>query len=207
MKKISHWLGLICLCWASLCSAQPTRAVQYAQVAIAQSLQAQSNTQTDRAIGVCALIENQEISRYWAVNIVEPLSVPGYYLRTYENKEVGVDGKVTLLVEPKHGKLEAIEDTPGAYYYVPNSFNYRGFDTATFVAEVDGYSVKVVYWFSVLGGVGGGTEGGDPYQDKENCPQGSSWKISLSDPDVASFLARVGWAESSKPNIPSLVAI
>jgi len=41
----------------------------------------------------------------------------------------------------------------------------------------------VKYFIKVMLGVGGGTEAGDAYDDKKNCPNGRVWKISLNPDD------------------------
>ena len=45
------------------------------------------------------------------------------------------------------------------------------------------YKITVVYHFKVMGPGIGGTEGYDPYMQKQNCPKGIEWKISLNPND------------------------
>lgn len=93
---------------------------------------------------------------------------------------------MTLVKGPKHGRLE-LGEIGGAY--LPNS-GYIGRDSATFLVEIGGYRVKVVYALNVLNHPVGGTEGYDPYEDEKNCPKGEHWKISLDSTDPIPMSAR-----------------
>jgi hypothetical protein len=52
-----------------------------------------------------------------------------------------------------------------------------------FLVEMDGYQIKVSYFFNVLPYVGQGSDQGEAYDDKSICPQGSVWKISFDEND------------------------
>ncbi len=166
----------------------PDVPAQYAPIIVAQVKPAQSGaTNINRTVGVCQLVENQEGSRLSAVNGFEPIRALNIYFSWVEHREVGLQGTVTLLQTPTHGTVEG--DSNGAYLYIPSDLAYQGPDKATFLVEIGGIKAKVVYYFQVLPGVGGGTEGSDPYDDKKLCPKGEYWKISLSDTDAVSSLA------------------
>ena len=156
---------------------------EYAPVVIAQASQAQkNNVKTDRTIGVCHLIESQMASRLSAVNAISPLRAANGYFSQFEQREVGLEGKVTVLQGPEHGELRLYESTQSGRYF-PADTNYVGLDRATFLVEIGGFKVKVMYFFNVKPGFPGGTEGYDPYEDKKYCPKGPAWKISLNEND------------------------
>ncbi len=155
---------------------------QYAAVVIAQASQAQKgDAKTDRTIGVCHLIENPPIPPGSAVNAISPALSVGDYLKKQEHltpeqltAEMFKTAKTSVLQGPGHGDLRV---TPsGNYRYFPES-DYFGPDRATLLVEIGGRKVKLIYFFNVLHGVGGGDQ--DPYQDTKNCPKGELWKISL----------------------------
>jgi len=158
-----------------------------APMIVAQASQAQiSNAETERIIGVCQLIQNPPIPPLTAVNAMSPVRSVSIYYRRFEHRELGLDGKVGVLKGPEHGELK--EEWGGNYRYNPAP-SYYGPDGATLLVEIGGRKVKVVYFFKVQPGPPGGTEGYDPYRDKQNCPNGEMWKISLSpdDPNAGLF--------------------
>jgi hypothetical protein len=162
--------------------ATPAAPAQFAPILIAQASRPQNAGKTDRTIGVCQLIDARPELQEGAVNAISPLRSIDYYLKTAEQRFLGRKGKVTLLQGPEHGELRV---TPsGNYRYFPVA-DYRGPDHATFLVEIGGLKVKAVYFFKVLPRVGGGTEGSDPYKNRDNCPQGEMWKISLKPGDAA----------------------
>ncbi len=160
----------------------PDLSTQDAPVVIAQASQAkQANATTDRTIGVCQLIENPPIPPETAVNIINPaLSMLIYLERRKRLKrevitaEMYNAAKISISDGPAHGKLQNVGSD--AYAYVPTP-DYYGQDRATVFVEVGGRTAKIIYFFKVLHGVGGGDQ--DPYKDKGNCPKGEMWKISL----------------------------
>ena len=137
-----------------------------------------TQARVDRSIGICQLIENRNGARPTAVNIFEPIRGARVYFSWIEHKELGVEGKVNLLKGPAHGRLEDIQH--GIYRYVPDE-GYFGTDTATFIVEVGGFKVMTMLFFNIRAGVGGGTEGDDPYNDKKLCPKGQVWKMPASE--------------------------
>ncbi len=149
---------------------------QYAQVMIVQASQAQQSAgKTDRTIGVCSLVENP--MRYSAINGVGPIGAAQIYFRSVEGREVVGPGVVTVLSDPRYGTLEPRADAPGGYLYLPKP-GYFGPDRATFLVEMGGKKIRTEYFFKVLDGVADGD-----YQDKEFCPKGEQWKISLNPDD------------------------
>jgi len=177
---------------------------QYAQVMIVQAGTAKQGTaaNVDRTIGVCHLIDARPELRDGAVNHFNPLRAVDYYFVTAEQRFLGRKGTVTLLQGPQHGTLEM--GTLGGFYRPATG--YLGPDSATFLVEIGGLKVKAVYYFKVMSGVPGGTEGYDPYRDKDLCPNGEHWKISLSsdldtDPLASPFPTQRGsFLTSAVPN-------
>jgi hypothetical protein len=153
----------------------PDMAVQHTPVVIAQASQAKDSFKTDRTIGVCHLINPSPEAQLGAVNHFSPLRSVEYYLNTVEQKYPELKGKVTLLQGPEHGTTEM--GTTGGRYHPKQ--HYVGLDHATFLVEIGGLKVKAIYFFNVMEGAGGGTDGYDPYKDRNNCPNGPVWKISL----------------------------
>lgn len=121
-----------------------------------------------RVIGQCVLVSNPPGTS------LSPTMAAKIYFKWFEKKEIGVDGKIALLDEPLHGKI--LSDATGRWAYVPAK-KYQGMDRATFQVQIAGYKVKLIYGFNVMPYVGGGTEGYDPLQDPELCPNGQFWKI------------------------------
>ena len=159
---------------------------QYWPVVVVQASQVpDGDAKTARTIGVCHLIDSSPDAVTSAVNVFDPLGSVEYYLKQVEHRNVGIEGKVTLLQGPKHGTLDMGATSGG---YVPNP-GYLGRDSASFLVEIGGYKVKVVYSFKILDYVPQGSEGYDPYEDKKYCPKGEHWKISfnLTDPDSGAY--------------------
>src|SRR6266511_2552483 len=79
----------------------------YAPVIIAQASQAQqSDANIERTIGVCHLIQNPPIPPLTAVNAMSPVRSVSIYYRRFEHRELGLDGKVSVLKGPEHGELK-----------------------------------------------------------------------------------------------------
>src|SRR2546422_8096269 len=165
---------------------------QYAPVMFAQASQARSgDAKTDRTSGICHLIENDPESRLSAKNSLSPVvTVWGYFQRQEHQRLDHKNAKVSLLQAPEHGTLEdlgtfvkrrgALVDTGMRNYsYVPASSDYFGPDRAMVLVEIGGYKVKVQYFFKVMQSVPGGSDQGSPQDDKENCPKGEMWRISV----------------------------
>jgi hypothetical protein len=130
----------------------------------------------DRKIGVCDLVQNPNTPQS-AVNTFEPVQDVHAYFRKVENVELGVNGTVTSLKGPKHGKLDG--PVNGGYLYTAND-GYHGADGATFEVKIGGHDVEVVYYFNVMAQVPGGTDGYVPYDDKSLCPHGEAWRLTYS---------------------------
>lgn len=130
-------------------------------------------------IGSCSLIQNPATQWASAENGNSPIGTVNNYFFLKEKREVGLTGKVQLVEAPAHGSLQRIPDYPEewAFRYLPQA-DYEGPDRATFLVEIAGQKVKLVYFFKVMNGVPGGTDGYDPYRDKKLCPKGAYWKIS-----------------------------
>ena len=159
----------------------PITLAQYAPVIIAQATQAQDTSGTDRTIGVCHLVNSLGVTGrdtpLSPVYVISPAATVSDYINMFEKWKVGLDGKATLLNGPEHGVLkEDGEVSPWGqdYRYTPVA-NYIGADRATFLVEIGGLKVKVVYHLKVIDG---GAIGGTEIQDKKNCPKGWVWKIS-----------------------------
>ncbi len=156
---------------------------QYAQVMIVQAFQAQQSAgKTDRTIGVCSLVENpirMEGNQYSAINSFGPIGAARIYFRSVENREIPGPGLVTVVRNPQHGTLKPLGSDPKdrSYVYLPKP-GYFGADRATFLVEMGGKKIRTEYFFKVLDGVADGD-----YQDKEFCPKGEQWKISLNPDD------------------------
>jgi len=162
---------------------------QYAPVVIAEAKQAQKGiANTERTIGVCHLIDAQPESRLSAYNSMSPVLGVWDYLKKQERltpEQLTVEmfnaAKVSVLQAPAHGELKDVGYQSFSYYLATP--NYRGPDHATLLVEIGAYKVNVLYFFNVLGGVPGGTDNYDPYEDKKLCPNGAVWKISLNPDD------------------------
>jgi hypothetical protein len=159
----------------------------HAQVMVVQAPQAQRSLgRMDRIIGVCGLVGNPMHDS--ALNSVAPTAAALIYFHNIgELLDVG-SGVATVLSKPQHGTLKPNPDAPGGYLYLPGT-HYFGPDRATFVVEIGNKRVRVEYFFKVLEG---GVADGD-YQDKELCPMGTLWKVSLhaTDPIGARYTVRV----------------
>lgn len=143
---------------------------------IAQANAAVAPTGVTRTIGSCHLIQNPSESGN-AENASSPIREVNVYFFLKEKREVGLTGKVQLLEAPKHGALQPIPDHPEewAFEYRPQA-DYEGPDRATFLVEIDGRKVRLVYFFKVMHGAPPGNESYDPYRDKKLCPKGLTGK-------------------------------
>src|SRR6266581_8839283 len=156
---------------------------QYAQVMIVQASQAQrSADKLDRTIGVCSLVENpirMEGNQYSAVNSFGPIGSAQIYFRSVEHREIPGPGLVTMVHSPQHGTLKPLGSDPKdrSYVYLPKP-GYFGPDRATFLVEMDGKKIRTEYFFRVVAGVADSF-----YENKEFCPKGEQWKISLNRDD------------------------
>jgi len=166
---------------------------QYAPVLVAEAPKTPAPVSLERTIGVCHLIDNRPELVLGAVNAFTPVRAVNYYFKTIENNYLGLKGTTTLLEGPKHGELEdlgsvvkdrgEIFDSGARNYAYRAKGDYIGPDQATFLVEIGGYKVKAVYHFKVMQSVPHGGEQGNPYTEKEYCPNGRVWKISLNPDD------------------------
>lgn len=143
-------------------------------VASASQLE-EGNRRYDYTIGVCHLIQNPPSPPTTAVNSISPLGWVSDYLEKKEHKKLNWKSwNVVVLKQANHGDIEGNER--GAFGYFPTS-EHHGHDNATLAVQVGDVKVKAIYFFKLMSTVGG-TDGYDPYEDKENCPNGKVWKIS-----------------------------
>lgn len=161
---------------------------QYVPVMIAQANQAQPNdVATMRATGVCYPVPS---NYYSGENTLSPIVNAKAYFSIYEHKKVASSEAttVTVLQQPKHGILRLVTeadrgvlfssssgpanpDNPN-YAYLPEK-GYLGKDSASFLIEIGGVQVKVVYFFQAVEGPLGNT-GREDYCSET----GIRWKIS-----------------------------
>jgi hypothetical protein len=136
-------------------------------------------------MGVCYPVPN---ANYSGENTFLPIADAGLYLWSYEHRHVQNIGTTTILQQPKHGILRLLSETDrgtlfdssagpvnpadGGYVYLPEK-GYVGKDTATFLVEIAGVKVKVVYFFQAWAG-GLGNYGIEMLCGKK----GYHWKIS-----------------------------
>jgi len=134
----------------------------------------------NRTIGICHLANNPDNRVFTAENVIDPVASVWQYLERIEKQKVAesayMKGKATLLQGPSHGSVKDEGNNYYTYMPVPGYFEA---DSATFQILIGGWQVKAHYYFRILKNGPGGTEGYDPYMDKELCPNGRYWKISL----------------------------
>ena len=150
-----------------------------ARIHIASAQQhVKNSTNFDYTIGVCSLVENPPIPEDTAANIIIPGGQASVYLTNNENLKLDWSHwKVKVLRGPQYAELKS--KGPANFGYVPTLKDYLGPDQATLLVEIGKINIKVIYHFKVMRAVGG-TGGYDPYDDKNNCPNGIVWKISTS---------------------------
>ncbi|MEQ1525190.1 MAG: hypothetical protein ABL911_00380 [Gallionella sp.] len=163
-------------------SDMPNVPPQNLPVMIAQANQAQlGDMKTTRAIGVCFPAPN---NNYSGANTFSPINSAGFYLRSYEHKNVAhaTPATVTILQQPAHGILRLVTEADGntfgegrfdpadpGYVYLPED-GYLGKDKAVALVEIGGVKVKVVYYFQAI------SEAIPDYDTL--CKKGYRWKIS-----------------------------
>ena len=179
---------------------------QFAPVLIAQTNQAQrGDANADRIVGVCQLIDNPANPPLSAGNVISPILSAKHYFRQLEGRSISESAQVSVLESPVHGELKDLG--AGLYRYMPSSPAYVGQDRATLLVEVEGMKVKMIYFFNIMSGVPGDTEGYDPYHDKKLCPNGHRWRISFdgsdSSAETITFESPVAWTNyvSQKVNV------
>jgi hypothetical protein len=135
---------------------------QYAPVMLAQASQVETNS--NRTLGFCQLIENPEHPDGSAVNGISPVVAARIYFNEYEHKRIEGASLVTVLKNPVHGTLidegtlvragvngPLKESGERHYSYLPNP-GYLGKDSATLLVQIGGYKVKIVLSLHVLAG-------------------------------------------------------
>ena len=131
-----------------------------------------------RTIGQCRVAENlTHRSKEDLSNSISPVFSTGLYFKWFEDIEVGFyEGKVTLLQAPQHGILEV--KGKNSWTYIPDKVDYLGTDSATFMVEIDGYTVELTYGIKAVDFIGSGVQGATIHEYPENCPNGEFWKVS-----------------------------
>ncbi len=172
--QISSILLVVVMCWASQCSAQPTRANQPQQtimVSVAQNQQGQQAFAVKRKIGVCHLINNLPDNEPSAENSLGVVGAADDYLTKYEHKKslygkrkiegVGLvpvilgTSTTHALQQPSHGRLildtyiskYTSEKSEDFYSYIPED-GYFGKDRAVFLVDINGQKA-LVGWVEV----------------------------------------------------------
>jgi len=85
--------------------------------------------------------------------------------------------KITLKHAPAHGIFSPYGETK-SFSYRSSDYQYFGPDNATFLVEIGGYKVNVIYHFVLIENAPGGSDQGEVTDDKDICPNGEMWKIS-----------------------------
>ena len=151
-------------------------------VMVAQVNKARTGSQSEHVLGLCIAVPTfqtpppPEESGEYVLSL--PVDAQNYFT-TYENKTVPDTGTVSVLSQPKHGTLEAAEG--GVYVYLPNP-GYLGKDGATFLVDVNGQKVKVIYFIRVIEGHAESDSG----RFAALCKNGDMWQISALPTDLQS---------------------
>ncbi len=152
---------------------------------VAEIPKANTETRKDKAeakrtIGICHLANNPADRVFMAENVIDPAASVWQYLEKVEKRKIAesayLKANATILQNPLNGSFKGEGGNYYTYMPVPN---YFGVDRATFLVVIGGWQVKAHYYFRILKNGPGGTEGYDPYMDKEFCPNGRYWKITL----------------------------
>lgn len=173
----------------------PPLPVDNAPLVLAQVAVKSSSSQAPKAIGICQIIENTPgwpAGELRVPNMIDPIaSVDIYFYKRAHINLNRAEGSVTILKPPKFGMLKPVDGGGEGYEYLPSSPTFAGKDSASFLVEIGGYKVKVMYEFHVLT-----DEPNTPEGTVERCgPKGDIWKISsnLTDPiSLQSLLVQSG---------------
>ncbi len=152
---------------------------QYTPVIIAQASPAQKTpAKMESTIGICKTLSNPPAGTPTVGNTLTPARDIARYFYDSEKRTVTGPSTVTVLEQPKHGKLNdvgtvafdemkhAVRDTGvTSYNYIPES-GYLGGDQATLLVNIGDYKVKAEYVFQVSANF-----------NEKLCPT-SYWKIS-----------------------------
>lgn len=140
----------------------------------------------ERTLGVCHPVPNSippEGARgEYVVNLIQSAKS---YFTLYEHQKVAGETNVTVVKGPAHGSLQLITEANVAtfmsgrfvdgnrsYAYFPNP-GYVGNDRATFLVDIGGQKVKLVYFFQSVD-----HPLGDTGFDELCAKTGIKWKIS-----------------------------
>jgi hypothetical protein len=139
---------------------------EYQSVAMTQTSQDHPADKLDRTVGVCQLVQNpadsgMQAGETSAENDIGPVGDLLNYFRSSESKSIQFGGEVKILQAPKYGQLQPLEK--GSYTYIPNA-GYFGTDKATFLVNISGMKVKMVYTIHVEDAV-------DDSNRSELCPR------------------------------------
>lgn len=176
---------------------------QYTPVIIAQASPAQeAPAKIDRTIGICKTLSNPPSGGPTAGNTLTPAQDVASYFYAAEKRTVAGASTITVLEQPKHGKLEdvgtmafdemkhAVRDTGvRSYNYIPES-GYLGGDKATLLVDIGGYKVKAEYAFQISAKF-----------DEKLCPT-SYWKIS----SVSNIYDTVAAVNFRSPDVSATLA-
>lgn len=154
---------------------------QYAPVMIAQagSAQQQGEKNLDATIGVCMPIPSPVVMPESAEYQISPESAAATYFDRTEHIELYQylrSATVTVVQQPKHGKL--IGDSGSRYY---PAAGYTGNDSITYLVELGGKRIKMVYFLQVVGqGAGNQNYYQGAGSNHDVCPKSQlfPWKIS-----------------------------
>jgi hypothetical protein len=145
---------------------------QYVPVMIAQAASVQLSTEKlDTTIGVCQLIPSGPVDMPQSADYsLGAVGAVATYLDRVEHTKVyqylqSATTTEIVLQQPKHGRLDA---NTGKYY---PELGYLGKDSVTYLVEIGGHRVKVIYFIQMNPGVGD-----ESY--KKLCPNPEYWKIS-----------------------------
>lgn len=153
--------------------------VFYSKQSIA--IETEKNESYDYIIGVCHLIDNRPKMKLTAYNIINPLDSVKIYFKRQGDKKFQLKGSTYISSKPKFGVItdesDGSEELDGYYAYSIKKEGYTGFDYSEFIVTGNNLKIKVKYTFNVMNRVPGGTDGYDPYNDKNLCPNGLTWRM------------------------------
>jgi hypothetical protein len=170
----------------------PDVPAEYAAAVLVQASQEESAKKSlDRTVGACQVVRNPATlpgkpGRILATNGISPIGAAAEYFRIVERRTVSPSGQITIFQNPKHGRLEAVEQGASVLYYnyIADS-GYFGVDQSVFEVAIAGMKVRVVYSIHIV----------DEVTDQDQstlCPR-EEWRISgylsgSSDASVSAYL-------------------
>jgi len=136
---------------------------------------AKPGIQRERVLGVCGLVElygsgQAELNPVLRANDYFLTDKP--YSKVYEPEITEGLAKISVLQQPKHGKVEPSRSELQLNHsrYVPTK-GYEGTDSAILQVEGNGHKIKLKYFFMITSGAG------ESALDNKDC-KGLTWKIS-----------------------------